>query len=142
MPKLWMGGVGTLCAIAHYRATLFTLFTKDKQNIDLLWQNGPEKISDHFKIRIFQSIYRVKRTLRCTSTNRKQIFGWFFVVIATSFISTFHFYNWPKFLFVTLGIIFHYLAFIFDHFFCFCNETLVFFKLKLLALRLLWWMII
>ena len=23
MPKLWMGGVGTLCAIAHYRAALF-----------------------------------------------------------------------------------------------------------------------
>ena len=22
MPKLWMGGVGTLCAIAHYRAAL------------------------------------------------------------------------------------------------------------------------
>ena len=25
MPKLWMGGVGTLCAIAHYRAALFIL---------------------------------------------------------------------------------------------------------------------
>ena len=25
MPKLWMGGVGTLCAIAHYRVALFGL---------------------------------------------------------------------------------------------------------------------
>ena len=23
MPKLWMSGVGTLCAIAHYRASMF-----------------------------------------------------------------------------------------------------------------------
>ena len=26
MPKLWMSGVGTLCAIAHYRAALFIYY--------------------------------------------------------------------------------------------------------------------
>ena len=26
MPKLWMGGIGTLCAIAHYRAALFNIY--------------------------------------------------------------------------------------------------------------------
>ena len=27
MPILWMSGVGTLCAIAHYRASFFTLIS-------------------------------------------------------------------------------------------------------------------
>ena len=33
MPKLWMSGVGTLCAIAHYRAALFSVIKK-------IWKDG------------------------------------------------------------------------------------------------------
>ena len=30
MPKLWMGGVGSLCAIAHYRAALLAYNSIDQ----------------------------------------------------------------------------------------------------------------
>ena len=36
MPKLWMSGVGTLCAIAHYRAALSVLVLQLKLLLLLL----------------------------------------------------------------------------------------------------------
>ena len=40
MPKLWMSGVGTLCAIAHYRDSLFSLQQELFQGAVLIFESS------------------------------------------------------------------------------------------------------
>ena len=58
MPKLWMVGFGTLCAIAHYRAALYGIKTQeevDKLNlIELKQSNSSPEIARPQPLRLPQ----------------------------------------------------------------------------------------